>query len=319
MAEIEKCTVPVLKKKCKEAGVAQSGEKPDLILRLKQVAAGSSLTEQCGGENPACLKAGALKKALATRGLPCSLDLETRDVLVGRLIDALKSEGGGGGGGGGDGGDGGGGGDDEEDGIALAVAMAKRVLALGEGGDASGVLSLLGQPVTRSTPFAAQRKAYLSLARLIHPDKLSKAFDGATRAFQELVRAFDELTSPEKPAEGGGARNKEGGKAQAIARSNANCFRTRVYCPRCKAEWGTADSGCQPHDYNFMMQGLKLYCCAGCLCEFGCVSATHRCPKCNRRFGYHPNDFHRQVQCGSPKCKGTFGFMCYHVAPFNSS
>ena len=44
--------------------------------------------------------------------------------------------------------------------------------------------------------------------------------------------------------------------------------------------WGLPDSGLEKHDYNLMMQGLKLYCCALCLCEFGCVSATHRCPLC---------------------------------------
>ena len=31
-------------------------------------------------------------------------------------------------------------------------------------------------------------KAYLQLSRMIHPDKLSRHFDQATRAFQELVR-----------------------------------------------------------------------------------------------------------------------------------
>ena len=86
-------------------------------------------------------------------------------------------------------------------------------------------------------------------------------------------------------------------------------------CPRCSAEWGLPDSGVQPYDFNFLMQGIKLYCCALCLCEFGCVSATHRCPLCRKPFPYHPNDFHRQVSCGNPKCKGTFGFMLYHVPP----
>ena len=32
-------------------------------------------------------------------------------------------------------------------------------------GDPEGVLSLLGQPISRSTPFAQQRKVYLNLAR----------------------------------------------------------------------------------------------------------------------------------------------------------
>ena len=89
MAEdLAKLTVSALKQRLKAASVAGTGEKPDLIARLKQVASGEAV--KVDGVNPAALKAGVLKKELATRGLPCSLDLESRDVLVGRLIDALK-------------------------------------------------------------------------------------------------------------------------------------------------------------------------------------------------------------------------------------
>ena len=310
MSNLEKEKVGDLKKKLKEVGLAQNGEKPDLINRLKQHAAGESL--KLDGENPACLKAGPLKKALAVRGLPCSLDIETRDVLVGRLIDALKKEGGGSGGGeagssaaGGDAGD-----SPEEEALKLAVDMAKQVLALGEGGDPCGVLSLAGAAITTATPFAQQRKAYLNLSRMIHPDKLGRVFDGATRAFQELVRAFDELTAPPERTEdaGGGKKGKE--KQATISRSNQNCHRTKVFCPRCSAEWATADSGLEKYDYNLMMQGLKLYCCAACLCEFGCVSAKHKCPHCNGGFAYHPKDFHRHVSCGSKVKQSTA-----HLAP----
>lgn len=317
MEVLEKCTVSVLKGKCKAAGMAQSGEKPDLVTRLKQHAAGERF--QLDGTNPTLLKAGVLKKALAVRGLPCSLDIETRDVLVGRLIDALKKEGGGADAAGsasagdcGASGDAASGDSAAEEALALAVDMAKQVLALGEGGDASGVLSLVGSPITSTTPFAAQRKAYLQLSRMIHPDKLGRHFDGATRAFQELVRAFDELTAPPAPEPAAA----KGPKQTTISRSNQDCHRTRVFCPRCDAEWGTADSGLQNFDYNLMMQGLKLYCCALCLCEFGCVSAKHKCPHCNGFFAYHPKDYHRQVGCGNKRCNksgATFGFMLYHV------
>eukprot|EP00965_Chrysotila_dentata_P141838 4688197-Pleurochrysis_carterae.AAC.1 len=59
---------------------------------------------------------------------------------------------------------------------------------------------------------------------------------------QELVRAFEALSSPEPPP---AAETGKRAKAQgpALARSNANCFRTRVFCPRCSAEWATADAG----------------------------------------------------------------------------
>lgn len=154
---------------------------------------------------------------------------------------------------------------------------------------------------------------------MIHPDKLSRHFDGATRAFQELVRAFDILTAPpapDEPATGGGGGGKR--KQATISRSNDGCFKTRIFCPRCDAEWGTNDSGLQPFDYNLMMQGLKLYCCARCLCEFGCVSARHRCPLCQAGFPYHPRDYHRHISCGNTTCErrgATFGFMLYHVPP----
>ena len=313
--DLAKCTVAALKKRCKEAGVAGTGEKPDLVTRLKQVAAGEAC--KLSGVNPACLKAGELKKACAVRGLPCSLDLETRDVLVGKLIDALKKEKGSAAGSGDSSAAASGGADaesPEDDALALAVEIAKQVLALGEGGDAAGVLSLAGTPVTSSSPFAAQRKAYLQLSRIIHPDKLGRAFDRATAAFQELVRAFDELSAPPAPASApaGGAKSK----APTISRSNQGCHKTRVYCPRCDAEWFTQDSGLQPYDYNLMMQGLKLYCCALCLCEFGCVSAKHRCPHCHQPFSYHPNDYHKTIGCGNKRCVKsgqTFGFMLYHV------
>ena len=194
--------------------------------------------------------------------------------------------------------------------------MAKQVLALGEAGDAAAVLSLLGVPITRESPFAQQRKAYLQLSRMIHPDKLSRSFDGATRAFQALVAAFDDLTKP--PEASAAAAAGDGGKPKqaTISRSNQGCHKTRIFCPRCDAEWFTADSGLQDFDYNLMMQGLKLYCCAACLCEFGCVSAKHKCPFCHGGFAYHPNDYHRHINCGNKRCAksgATFGFMLYHI------
>ena len=280
MEDLTKLTVSALKQRLKAAGVAGTGEKPDLIARLKQVATGEAF--KVDGINPAALKAGVLKKELATRGLPCSLDLESRDVLVGRLIDVLKQESNSSAAGGSA--STGSAVDDADEAIKLAVEMAKQVLTLGEAGDAAGIFSLLGAPITTATPFAAQRKAYLSLSRMIHPDKIGRHFDGATRAFQELVTAFDLLTAPpaaDDSAAGGAPGNR---KSPTLSRSNDGCHRTRLFCPRCEAEWATADSGLEKYDYNLMMQGLKLYCCAACLCEFGCVSAQHRCPLCHRSF-----------------------------------
>ena len=50
MDDLQKCTVAVLKKRCKEAGVAQSGEKPDLVNRLKQHAAGEGVKAALEGK-----------------------------------------------------------------------------------------------------------------------------------------------------------------------------------------------------------------------------------------------------------------------------
>jgi len=97
-------------------------------------------------------------------------------------------------------------------------------------------------------------------------------------------------------------------------RSNDGCHRTRLFCPRCKAEWGLPDSGTEQYDYNFMMMGLKSYNCALCLFEFGCMTAIHKCPFCKKDFEYHPNDFHRKINCGNDKCKTQFGFFVFNIS-----
>ena len=208
--------------------------------------------------------------------------------------------------------------DDEDDGtlsskeaIAMAVRFAGAVIARGERGDAEGVLSVLGVNITKDTPVEEMRKAYRALARMLHPDKLGRHFPGATKAFQTLTSAFDALTAPEaSPAE---AKRKGKKSAPTVGRSNDNCFRTKVSCPRCAARWGTPDSGLQPYEYTFMMQGLRTYVCCGCLLEFGCMSAAHHCPHCQAEIHYHPRKYHDQVKC--MKCKASFGFKLYTTGP----
>ena len=67
-----------------------------------------------------------------------------------------------------------------------------------------------------------------------------------------------------------------------MGRSNDGCYRTRVNCPRCHSRWGTPESGLQPYEYTFFMQGLKTYVCCGCLLQFGCMTAEHHCPHVSR-------------------------------------
>ncbi|KOO32216.1 hypothetical protein Ctob_010461 [Chrysochromulina tobinii] len=201
---------------------------------------------------------------------------------------------------------------------AVAVAIAHAVLAAGKAGDHETVLSALGIAVKHDSPYASQRKAYLGLARLIHPDKLGDAFPGAKSAFQYLVKAYEALTAPEiadpsAAGKGGRGSKKAAAAAPKLARSNENCFRTRVRCPKCSAVWGTADSGLQPYEYSFLMQGLKSYVCCGCLFSFGCMSAVHECPYCHVENGYHPDEYHSQKLCHN--CDGVFGFKLYPTGP----
>ena len=71
------------------------------------------------------------------------------------------------------------------------IALARRVLELDELNDYEGVLNiatLKDSRVNKSSPVALMRKAYLKLSLLIHPDKLGRTFEHATKAFQALVR-----------------------------------------------------------------------------------------------------------------------------------
>ena len=199
----------------------------------------------------------------------------------------------------------------------LQEAMARAVLAASALGDHERVLSALGVSVSYDSNAATKRKAYLGLARLIHPDKLGNAFAGAAKAFPALVTAFEALSSPgSRAGDGAGAGGKGKAKQAAprLARSNHNCWRTRVLCPRCSCQWGTDDSGLRPYEYNFMMQGLKTYVCSCCLNEFGCMSAIHQCPYCSAEIDYHPDQYNTQVLCGG--CDNAFGFKLYQTGSF---
>ena len=148
------------------------------------------------------------------------------------------------------------------------------------------ILRLADPSLSRDSPTAVLRKAYLKMSLAIHPDRIGRTFKEATRSFQVLVTAFERLTSPDAVPGGddddddddGGGRGKGKGKKKAapkIARSNAGCFRTAVHCPRCKQAWGEKVEGNPDWFYNVMMMGLKSFTCATCLCRFGCMSATH--------------------------------------------
>lgn len=205
---------------------------------------------------------------------------------------------------------------------ANPVAIATRVLELNEVDDFVGILNIAAPTeaarVNSKSPVNQLRKYYLKLSLMIHPDRMGKAFPDATKAFQALVRAFESLTMPELIEEVAQAKKKgeKGAKGGiAIARSNEGCYRTRVCCPRCKQPWNEGSLDGNPeYCYNFLMTGLKQYMCSTCLCEFGCMTAIHRCPFCSKQFEYSPSDYHNKITCSNSKCNKPFGFIMYHAS-----
>eukprot|EP00040_Diaphanoeca_grandis_P023246 m.126122 g.126122 ORF g.126122 m.126122 type:complete len:621 (-) comp29181_c0_seq1:145-2007(-) len=188
------------------------------------------------------------------------------------------------------------------------IALAKKVLELSEVDDSLGILNLGGAGITKDSPVAKMRKCYLKLSLVLHPDK-NRGFDDATNAFQALVRAFERLTKPELFEEPSNTPS-----SKTIARSNSGCHVSCVKCPRCKVKWGAKVEGNPDYYFNFMMMGLRTFNCATCLIEFGCMTALHHCPGCNKEFEYSPEDYHRKITCGNKKCSKKFGFWMFHAS-----
>ena len=287
--DLESMSVKDLKLKCKECGVSQTGEKGMLIWRIKLYARGKDLTLD-DGRSPFALK-GDLKKIAAGFGVN---PMGTNDELLEGLVAVLEkntkktttSSGGSG--------------TSPED-------VARRVLALMEEDDFESILSLgSATPVTKATDTATLQKCYRRLSLVLHPDKL-RNFEFATKAFQAVVTALERMTEPVLSEEAPKTKSKK------IARTNENCLRTRVRCPRCREPWGESNmEGLPDWSYNLMMTGLRNWTCSTCLCEFGCVSALHECPKCGDTIDYNPDLYHGQVDCET--CEKTFGFYQFTMS-----
>ena len=262
-----------LKTKCKECGISQTGEKGTLIWRLKLFQRNAKLDD---GRSPFELKTGELKKIAASFGVS---PMGTNDELLDGIIKKL----------------------DKTTTKALTpVDIAKRVLELFEADDYLGILNLgASEPLTSDT--STLQKCYRRLSLVLHPDKL-RNFDRATQAFQAVVTALERLTEPT-------ISDEPKTKKRTIARSNENCVRTRIRCPRCKEPWGERnDEGLPDWSYNLMMMGLRNYTCSTCLCEFGCVSALHEYK--GTSFDYAPEMYHSEVTVSNKK----FGFYQYHMS-----
>ena len=293
--DYEALTVSKLKAKSKERGLAATGEKGILIWRLKLKDRHADV--RCAdGTDPFSFRGAALKKAAARHGVNCmGSPEEMLEGIVKKLAaDAPQKPA------------------LEDDGSQDARRAATRVLELAAEDAWEEILSLgaPGKSLTAMSPLNDLRGAYRRLCRLVHPDKL-RGFDGATRAFQALVTALDRVTGSDLPVE-----SEEADKGPGIERTNEGCVRTIVKCPRCEEPWGaSANEGLPNYAYNLLMTGLREYTCSTCLCEFGCVSATHSCRKCEAPFDYSPADFHRKIKCG--ECGDEFGFRSYHVSARN--
>ena len=343
MAHLEKLKIDELKLRLKQVGMVQGGEKGTLVSRLKLHETCVAHKLEVNGANPCTLKIGDLRSACARAGVsPIGSQDEMLELLVRHLektapkqaasssssssssSSASSSSSS----------------DAAASGEIDAAAVCARVLELAETDDWEAILSLAAPPppappLSRSSPSNVLRKAYLKLAVLIHPDKLAHVPD-ATKAFQALVRAYERLSAPDAPADAAPSAGAGGAKVATLARSNQGCYRTQVCCPRCKTAWGDAVDGNPEYFYNFLMQGLKQYTCSTCLCEFGCMTAIHKCPHCRQRFEYAPADYHRKITCGNggagviagpagsgsgkasgkgrAACAGEFGFWMFHAS-----
>ncbi|EAN76279.1 hypothetical protein, conserved [Trypanosoma brucei brucei TREU927] len=84
--------------------------------------------------------------------------------------------------------------------------------------------------------------------------------------------------------------------------------RTVVRCPQCRTSW---EPDSKQHYTLFMGPAGKKVHCETCLCRFGCATALHACPNCQRGFDYDVTMYDTEVKCGS--CKKAFGFPYYPV------
>jgi len=255
------------------------------------------------------LKPVEVRKALCDAGLSPVGD---KNELLKRLAVHYSTLTGKGGGGGVEdkenGGDGGGGSDNTTEELMNAI--------LANEGDYVFILSLSGKMVKASSSKAELRKSYLLLSTKVHPDK-NPGSQVSKKAFQAVLESFERLANPEKfeeEDEDDGKPAKKRQKTERFTRGNSGCFQTKIKCPRCRDRWNTSDLGLEDASYNFLMQGIKQFICGGCFAKFGCMTALHFCPHCNKSFEYDPDDYHRKITCGNKKCDKEFGFMMFKVS-----
>ena len=184
-SKLDKMSVSELKQALKGVGMSQAGDKGTLVWRL-------ALHQKCqqerilvDGQNPCSLKMGELKKHASKEGVS---PIGNQDEILDAFVKVLSSR------------------PPKNDSSDAAVessssssqtskgntvdpiAVAKKILELAEYDDHEGILNIAAnhtdQYITKQSTSAQMRKAYLKLSLLVHPDKLSKVFEQATKAFQ---------------------------------------------------------------------------------------------------------------------------------------
>lgn len=185
------------------------------------------------------------------------------------------------------------------------------------------ILSLSGKLIYEGATKKEMKSAYRKLSKLVHPDRHNGS-QKSTKAFQIVVNAFENLHNP-KPEDIAPTSRK---KDERVARSNKNCKITEIFCPRCGSVWNRQLLGIENAAYNFFMMAIKRYICGSCACKFGCLTAIHKTPCCNKSFIYDPDMYDTTVVCQDLKsppdvikvtkkqktCKKSWGFSRYKVS-----
>jgi hypothetical protein len=119
---------------------------------------------------------------------------------------------------------------------------------------------------------------------------------GAAASKNAAQKAKPKASKAKKPAKAT-AKDKKDAQAEEV--------QTDVQCPRCHADWGShLKSEGREALYTSFMKGHAQVHCLNCLFEFGCLTATHRCPYCTRTVEYRPSSVESIQTCPNDKQPG---------------
>ena len=175
--------------------------------------------------------------------------------------------------------------------------------------------------IDEHTPNDVKRSAYLKLMLQVNPynesfQLLVNALENATSRTMQLEadsssKLSNSLSSSSKTMSAVSAKSTASsiGTYLLLKRSNDNCHRTKVCCPRCLKGWGEGEKN--SHFYNYLMTGLAAYPCEKCKLIFGASSAVHKCPFCKSFVLYDMENYHSKIRCTNKACDKEFGFYIF--------